>query len=61
MTSMSGLLMTVLYVALSVFRSSRWGERVHVRLKITGVIVVMNLVGVGILFAARRRQRLAAI
>ncbi|MBL0170520.1 MAG: APC family permease [Gemmatimonadaceae bacterium] len=54
-TSMSGLLMTVLYVALSVFPIIKVESVSTFAFKITGVIVVMNLVGVGILVAAKRR------
>ncbi|HEY2823988.1 MAG TPA: APC family permease [Gemmatimonadales bacterium] len=57
--SASGLVMTVLYVVLSVFPiiqvASVWGFA----LKIVGVIVLLNLVGVGILVAARRRPNVA--
>lgn len=54
-TSMSGLLMTVLYVVLSVFPIIKVESVSTFAFKITGVIVVMNLVGVGILVAAKRR------
>jgi hypothetical protein len=51
--------MTVLYVVLSVVPiiqvASVWGFA----LKIVGVIVLLNLVGVGILVAARRRPNVA--
>ncbi len=54
--SMSGLLMTLLYVVLSVFPIIKVESVSTFALKITGVIVVMNVVGVGILLAARRRK-----
>ena len=56
MASMSGLLMTLLYVALSVFPIIKVESVAIFAFKITLVIVVMNLVGIGILVAARRRS-----
>ena len=53
--SLSGLLMTMLYIALSVFPIIKVDSVAIFALKITSVIVVANLVGVGILVAARRR------
>lgn len=53
--SLSGLLMTVLYVVLSVFPIIKVESVATFALKITATVVVMNLVGVGILLAARRR------
>ena len=53
--SWSGLLMTLLYVGLSVFPIIRVESVATFAFKIAGVIVVMNLIGVGILMAARRR------
>ncbi len=53
--SMSGLLMTVLYVVLSVFPIIKVESVLTFALKITLVIVAMNLVGIGILVSARRR------
>ena len=55
--SLSGLLMTVLYVVLSVFPIIKVASVAGFALKIAAVIVVMNLVGVGILVAARRRSQ----
>lgn len=55
--SWSGLLMTVLYVVLSVFPIIKVGSVAGFALKIAAVIVVMNLVGVGVLVAARRRPK----
>ena len=56
----SGWLMTLLYVVLSVFPIVRVASVAVFALKISGVIVVMNLVGVGILVAARRRSQSVA-
>ena len=58
--SLSGLLMTLLYVVLSVFPIIKVENALGFALKIVAVIVVMNLVGVGILVAARRRSQLRA-
>jgi amino acid transporter len=58
--SWSGLLMTVLYVVLSVFPIIKVASVAIFALKISGVIVVMNLVGVAILVAARRRSQSVA-
>ncbi len=58
--SWSGLLMTVLYVVLSVFPIIKVASVAIFALKISAVIVVMNLVGVGILVAARRRSQSVA-
>ena len=54
--SMSGLLMTLLYIGLSVFPIIRVESVATFALKISLVIVVMNLVGIGILVSARRRS-----
>ncbi|MEP6764905.1 MAG: APC family permease, partial [Gemmatimonadaceae bacterium] len=54
--STSGLLMTILYIALSVFPIIKVDSVAIFAFKIVSVIVVMNLVGVGILVAARRRS-----
>ena len=53
--SMSGLLMTLLNVALSVFPIIQVQSVAAFAFKILAVIVVANAVGVGILVAARRR------
>jgi glutamate:GABA antiporter len=58
--SLSGLLMTLLYVVLSVFPIIQVASVAGFALKIVAVIVVMNLVGVGILVAARRRSQSVA-
>jgi amino acid transporter len=55
--SWSGLLMTVLYVVLSIFPIINVQSVLGFALKITAMIVVMNLVGVGILIAAQRRSQ----
>jgi glutamate:GABA antiporter len=55
-TSMSGLLMTLLYIVLSVVPIIDVKSPAAFAAKITVVIVMMNLVGVGILVAARRRS-----
>ncbi len=58
--SLSGLLMTLLYVVLSVFPIIQVASVEGFALKIVAVIVLMNLVGVGILVAARRRSQSVA-
>ena len=55
--SASGLFMTLLYITLSVFPIIKVESVSTFAFKIVSVIVVMNLVGVGILLAARRRSR----
>ncbi len=55
-SSASGLMMTLLYIALSVFPIIKVESVSVFAFKIVSVIVVMNLVGVGILIAARRRS-----
>jgi len=55
--AVSGLLMTLLYVVLSVFPIIKVDNVTGFALKIVSVIVVMNLVGVGILVAARRQSQ----
>ena len=54
--SMSGLLMTLLYIGLSVFPIIKVESVAAFALKISLVILVMNLVGIGILVSARRRS-----
>ncbi len=56
----SGLLMTVLYTVLSLFPIIQVASVTTFALKITAVIVVLNLVGVGILVAGRRRSQSVA-
>jgi amino acid transporter len=50
----SGLLMTLLYVGLSVLPIIPVGSRTMFALKITGLIVVTNLIGVGLYLGGRR-------
>ena len=56
LASLSGLLMTLLYIVLSVFPIIKVESVSTFALKITAMIVVMNLVGIGILLSARRRS-----
>ncbi|MFA6165028.1 MAG: APC family permease [Gemmatimonadaceae bacterium] len=53
--SLSGLLMTLLYIALAVFPIIKVENPLVFGLKITAVVVIMNLAGFAILAAARRR------
>jgi len=53
--SWSGLLMTLLYIVFAVFPIIKVANAATFGLKITLVVVVMNLVGLGILVSARRR------
>jgi amino acid transporter len=55
LASASGLLMTLLYIGLSVFPIIKVESVSTFALKIVGLIGAMNLVGVGILATARRR------
>jgi glutamate:GABA antiporter len=54
--ALSGLLITVLYTVLSLFPIITVTSASGFALKITALVVGLNLVGVGILFAARRRS-----
>src|SRR4029079_12226675 len=54
--SWSGLLMTLLYVVLSIFPIIQVASVLSFALKIVLLIVAMNLVGAGILLAAARRR-----
>jgi glutamate:GABA antiporter len=56
LASLSGWLMTVLYIVLSVFPIIKVESVFTFAAKITMTIVAMNLVGVGILFSARQRS-----
>jgi amino acid transporter len=56
----SGLVITVLYTVLSLFPIIQVASVAAFALKITVVIVVLNLVGVGILVAGRRRSQSVA-
>ncbi|CAN5421212.1 N/A [soil metagenome] len=51
----SGLLMTLLYITLSIFPIIKVESVATFAFKVSAVIIVMNLVGVGILISARRR------
>lgn len=53
--SLSGLLMTLLYIALAVFPIIKVESVWSFAMKITLVVVIMNVVGLGILVSARRR------
>jgi amino acid transporter len=59
LASWSGLLMTVLYIVLSVFPIIAVASVATFALKITLVIVAMNAVGIGILWSAGRRRAAA--
>jgi glutamate:GABA antiporter len=61
LASLSGLLMTVLYVVLSVFPIIQVESVAAFALKITLTVVIMNLVGAGIYLSARRRAAGAAL
>ena len=56
----SGFVITVLYTVLSLFPIIQVGSVAAFALKITLVIVLLNLVGVGILIAAKRRSPVVA-
>jgi hypothetical protein len=53
--ALSGFLMTALYVTLSVLPIIPVGSRVVFALKIIGLIVATNVVGVALYISARRR------
>jgi len=55
--SLSGLLMTLLYIVLSVFPIIQVQSVAGFAFKVGTVIVVMNLAGIGILVAGRRRSQ----
>ena len=57
LASLSGLLMTVLYIVLSVFPIIKVESVSTFALKITMLVVAMNLVGIGILLTADQRTR----
>src|SRR5437588_578067 len=61
LASLSGLLMTMLYIVLSVFPIIKVESVSTFALKITMMIVAMNLVGIGILFSARQRTKRSAV
>jgi hypothetical protein len=56
LASLSGLLMTVLYIVLSVFPIIKVESVSTFALKITMMVVAMNLVGIGILLSAGQRS-----
>ncbi len=56
----SGLIITVLYAVLSLFPIIQVASAKAFALKISAVIVLLNLVGVGILVAGRRRSKFVA-
>ena len=58
--ALSGLLMTLLYVALSIVPIIEVESRAMFAAKIAGLIVVTNLIGLGVYLAAGRRRRSAA-
>jgi amino acid transporter len=59
LASLSGLVMTLLYIVLSVFPIIKVESVSTFALKITLMIVAMNLVGIGILLSAGRRSAAA--
>jgi amino acid transporter len=59
LASLSGLLMTVLYIVLSVFPIIKVESVSTFALKITMMVVAMNLVGIGILLSADQRSAAA--
>jgi hypothetical protein len=60
LASLSGLLMTVLYIVLSIFPIIKVESVAAFAVKITMTIVAMNVIGIGILFSARRRSAKSA-
>jgi len=61
LASLSGLLMTVIYVVLSIVPIIQVESRLSFALKIGGLILITNLIGLMICFAAERGKRSAAI
>jgi len=59
--SLSGLLMTILYVTLSVFPIIKVESVATFAFKISTVIVVANLIGIGVFVGARRRRVAPAV
>ena len=59
--SLSGLLMTVLYVTLSVFPIIKVESVATFAFKISMVIIIANLVGVAVFVSARRRRLMPAV
>ena len=58
-TSLSGFLMTLLYVTLSVFPIIKVGSQASFTAKISGVVIIANVIGAGIFLIAERRLRRA--
>lgn len=58
-TSLSGFLMTLLYVTLSVFPIVEVGSQASFTAKISGVIITANVIGAGIFLIAESRRRSA--
>jgi amino acid transporter len=58
--AVSGLLMTVLYISLSVLPIIPVGSRAVFAIKIAGLILITNLLGVGLYAAGRRRAATAS-
>jgi amino acid transporter len=56
LAALSGLLMTLLYVGLSILPIVKVESRVEFAMKILGVILIANAVGAAIFLAARRRR-----
>jgi amino acid transporter len=57
--ALSGLLMTVLYVGLSVVPIIQVESRLMFALKISGLIVITNVAGLGIYLAVDRKRRIS--
>ncbi len=53
--ALSGLLMTILYISLSVLPIIPVGSRTIFALKIAGLIIVTNLIGVGLFVSSGSR------
>ena len=59
--ALSGLLMTVLYLAVSVVPIIQVESRMMFAVKISGLILVTNAVGLGIYWAGRRRRETGVV
>ena len=57
----SGFAVTLLYVVLSIFPIVDVASWLSFAVKISGVVILLNLVGAGLFFAARRRRVVAAM
>jgi amino acid transporter len=60
-SAVSGFLMTLLYVALSVVPIIQVESRLMFAIKISGLIVVTNILGLGIYLMAKKRQAASAV